>query len=134
MPNADPTEHRRMTMLQGDALDLAPDPVLQAIAVDAVKATGAAWAGLKMLVRTPVIFRAYHNPPHDLVNVFAFEAAGSLSQQVVTTGEPISVDDADRAGRSRLHCRAHLVVPVAIDGVRVGALCVLDGEPHVFDD
>lgn len=124
-----------MTTLQGDALDLAPDPVLQAIAADAVKATRASWSALTLLLRHTVIYRAHRNLPHELSNMFSSESAGSLCQLVVTTGRPVNVEDSERAGKQGPYRgRAFLVMPVSIDGVRVGALCVHDSQPRVFDD
>lgn len=122
--------HRRMATLQGDALDLAPDPVLQAVAAEAVEATGATWSAITLLLRHTLIYRAHFNLPQELVDHCSVDCAGTLCENVVRTGMPITVNDLEKR---RFGARSYLGVPLSIEDVVVGVLCVNDEQPRSFD-
>src|SRR5215510_9514273 len=81
---------RRMAVLGGDVLDLAPDPVLQAVAAEAVEATGATWAAITLLLRHTVIYRAHFGLPRELANLYSTDRSASCCESVVETGRPLA--------------------------------------------
>ncbi len=131
---------RRMAVLGGDALDLAPDPVLQAVAAEAVEATGATWSAITLLLRHTVIFRAHFGLPRELANLYSTDRTTSSCEAVVQAGRPLAIEDVEREisvqleTNQRLGVRAYAGVPLSIQDVVVGVLCVNDTQPHRFDE
>src|SRR5262245_50646348 len=86
---------RRMAALAGDVLDLAPDPVLQAVAAEAVEATDATWSAIQLQLRHTVIYRAHFNLPRELANLYSTERSATCCEEVVQTGITTVVEDAE---------------------------------------
>src|SRR5262245_30364501 len=97
MSGVDAAEHLRMSALQGDALDLAPDPVLRGIAAQAVVGTNAAWAALNLLLRHTLIVRAHYNLPRELASLLSIDSTGALCTDVVRTGKRIAIEELEGA-------------------------------------
>jgi GAF domain-containing protein len=129
-----------MAALQGDALDLAPDSVLQAVAAEASETTGATWSAITLLLRQSVIFRAHFNLPRELVSLCSTDRSGWYCQDVVRVGRPVVVGDVEHdpsphlESSRRLGVRSYAGVPLWIDDVVVGALCVHDEQARSFDE
>ncbi len=122
-------------MLQGDALELGADPLLQAITDQALALVGGSWAAITLLLMNTVIVRAHSNMPLDLAGLLSLGSVNAFCAGVVQTGTRIAIEDvgvsADRTRFTRT--RAYLGQPVSINGVVVGALCVHDEKPRSFD-
>lgn len=122
-------------MLQGDALDLGADPVLQAIADQALSLVGGSWAAITLLLVNTLIVRAHSNLPLELAGLLSLGSGNAFCAGVVHGGTRIAIEDVGaQADRTRFtRTRAYLGHPVSIGGVVVGALCVHDEKPRSFD-
>src|SRR5262245_52574823 len=108
MSLVDEAVHRRMSTLQGDALDLAPDPYLQHIAAQAVATTNTTWSAINLLLRHTLIVRAHCNLPRELAGLLSLDGAGALCTDVVHAGKRVVIEDLDAAPpKGRVLTRAY---------------------------
>jgi putative methionine-R-sulfoxide reductase with GAF domain len=128
----------RVAALQGETLDLTPDPVLQEVARDAARAASASWSSLALLLRDTLIYRAFYQLPVALATLFAIQSGDSFCSEVVRTSRIVAIADIERdpqrrrALLGRQGVRAYVGVPVVMDGVVVGALAVYDERVRDF--
>ena len=128
----------RAEVLGGDAVDLSPDPVLEDIVRDVAIELDAPWAALNLLLERTLLVRAHHGLPMCLAVVRSMESDGAFCERVVLERTVLEVVDALASPETRLPyerygVRSYLGVPLFLDDVCVGSLCLLDQVPRRFD-
>jgi hypothetical protein len=85
-------------------------------------------------------FKAHYGLPDDLAVSRATERDVSFCQFVVRDGEPFEVENAEEDERVPQHLvkrygvKAYLGIPVKVNNVVAGSLCVIDTKPRTFTD
>jgi GAF domain-containing protein len=133
-------DHRRLSVLVGDALAAAPDADLQAIVAEAARSFEAAFSALALVLAHTTLFRAHSGLPSELALTASIPTSATLCQLVVRDASPFTladlamVPDMPQALLRDHGVRAYLGVPVAVDGVIVGSLAIYDTRPRSFDE
>lgn len=127
----------RARVLVGDTVDLSSDPILEGIVRDVAVDLEAPWALLNILLERSVLVRAHHGVPMRLAIVRSMEADTTFCRRVVVEEAIVEVVDALTSVETRLPyeqhgVRSYLGVPLTIDDVCVGALCVADEVPRRY--
>ena len=118
----------------------ANDPELNAIVKKAASELGAPMALVTLVLEQVQLFQAHFGLPRELAAARATERNVSFCQFVVRDGEPFEVTDASADDRipqalvERYGIQAYLGIPLRVQNVVVGSLCVLDTKARGFDD
>ncbi|NIO07143.1 MAG: GAF domain-containing protein, partial [Deltaproteobacteria bacterium] len=130
-----PDRHAAFTR---ELLAEAEDDELKAIVEQAARDLKAPIALVNLVLEHIQFFKAHHGLPPDLAASRATERSVSFCQFVVRDGQPFEVTNAERDSRVPQHLvkaygiKSYLGVPVVVDGVVLGALCVIDTKPREF--
>jgi len=122
------------------AIDGDDDDELRALVEAAAVATGAPIALVSLLLPRIQLFRAQVGMPLDLALTRATDRCVSFCQVVVRDRKPLEIADALGDARvpqalvERYGIRAYYGVPLVVNDVVVGTLCVLDVQPRPFDN
>jgi hypothetical protein len=133
-------DHRRLSVLIGDALAAAPDADLQVLVAEASRSFEAAFSALALVLAHTTLFRAHSGLPSELALTASIPTSATLCQLVVRDASPFTLADLAAVPEMpqallRDHgVRAYLGVPVAVDGVIVGSLAIYDTKPRAFDE
>lgn len=133
-------DHRRLSVLVGDALAAAPDADLQAIVAEAARSFEAAFSALALVLAHTTLFRTHSGLSSELALTASIPTSATLCQLVVRDAAPFAladlatVPDMPQALLRDHGVRAYLGVPVAVEGVIVGSLAIYDTKPRSFDD
>ena len=118
----------------------AEDTELQAIANDAAGGLSTPIALVTLVLERIQFFKAHYGLPDDLAVSRATERDVSFCQFVVRDGEPFEVENAEKDERVPQHLvkrygvKAYLGIPVKVNKVVAGSLCVIDTKPRTFSD
>ena len=118
----------------------AEDNELQAIANDAAGELSTPIALVTLVLERIQFFKAHYGLPDDLAVSRATERDVSFCQFVVRDGEPFEVENAEEDERVPQHLvkrygvKAYLGIPVKVNKVVAGSLCVIDTKPRTFSD
>jgi hypothetical protein len=118
----------------------AEDAELQAIANDAAGGLSTPIALVTLVLERIQFFKAHYGLPDDLAISRATERDVSFCQFVVRDGEPFEVENAEEDERVPQHLvkrygvKAYLGIPVKVNNVVAGSLCVIDTKPRTFSD
>ena len=118
----------------------AEDHELQAIANDAAGGLSTPIALVTLVLERIQFFKAHYGLPDDLAVSRATERDVSFCQFVVRDGEPFEVENAEEDERVPQHLvkrygvKAYLGIPVKVNKVVAGSLCVIDTKPRTFSD
>ena len=118
----------------------AEDNELQAIANDAAGELSTPIALVTLVLERIQFFKAHYGLPDDLAISRATERDVSFCQFVVRDGEPFEVENAEEDERVPQHLvkrygvKAYLGIPVKVNKVVAGSLCVIDTKPRTFSD
>ncbi len=130
----------RRPAFRGQMLAREPDPVLEAIVAEAAEALHTPIAMVNLVLDHVQRFRAHLGLPEELAVAGATERRASFCQFVVRDGRPFEVIDAatdPRVPQYLVHTygiRAYLGMPLVVNDVVVGTLCVLCQQPRTFTD
>jgi len=125
--------------IRGQVLSRTLDSKLQESVELAAQASSAPMSVVSLMLRSTQLFRAHRGLPRELALAQATDRDLSFCQFVVRDRAMLEVNDAQKDERMpqklvRLFgIRSYLGVPVEIDDVAVGALCVIDTVPRRFD-
>ncbi|HEY5927515.1 MAG TPA: GAF domain-containing protein, partial [Kofleriaceae bacterium] len=139
MASGDPSSQLRMAVLQGDVLDLVPDPILQQVAAQAANLTGAEWAAIALQLRRTLLLRASHCLPKALPNPLPLDDTLTFCTSVIRDGRPLVVEDAGHDPRATVFAtrgttvRSFIGAPLVIDDAVVGALCGFHARERAID-
>jgi hypothetical protein len=118
----------------------ANDPELNDIVKKAASDLNAPIALVTLVLEHVQLFQAHFGLPGDLAAARATERNVSFCQFVVRDGEPFEVIDASADDRipqalvERYGIQSYLGIPLRVQDVVVGSLCVLDTKARGFDD
>ncbi|MCO4743295.1 MAG: GAF domain-containing protein [Proteobacteria bacterium] len=116
------------------------DPELNRIVREAAEELSAPMALVTLVLEHVQLFQAHFGLPLELATARATERSVSFCQFVVRDGEPFEVVNAAEDQRipqalvERYGIMAYLGVPIRVEGVVVGSLCVLDTKARGFDE
>jgi len=118
----------------------AEDTELQSIVNDAAGELSTPIALVTLVLERIQFFKAHYGLPEDLAISRATERDVSFCQFVVRDGEPFEVENAEEDERVPQHLvkrygiRAYLGIPVKVNQVVTGSLCVIDTKARSFSD
>ena len=118
----------------------AEDAELQAIANDAAGGLSTPIALVTLVLERIQFFKAHYGLPDDLAISRATERDVSFCQFVVRDGEPFEVENAEEDERVPQHLvkrygiRSYLGIPVKVNQVVTGSLCVIDTKARTFSN
>ena len=118
----------------------AEDAELQAIANDAAGGLSAPIALVTLVLERIQFFKAHYGLPDDLAISRATERDVSFCQFVVRDGEPFEVENAEEDERvpqhlvNRYGIKSYLGIPVKVNQVVTGSLCVIDTKARTFSN
>ena len=118
----------------------AEDAELQAIANDAAGGLSTPIALVTLVIARIQFFKAHYGLPDDLAISRATERDVSFCQFVVRDGEPFEVENAEEDERVPQHLvkrygiRSYLGIPVKVNQVVTGSLCVIDTKARTFSN
>ena len=118
----------------------AEDAELQAIANDAAGGLSTPIALVTLVLERIQFFKAHYGLPDDLAISRATERDVSFCQFVVRDGEPFEVENAEEDERVPQHLvkrygiKSYLGIPVKVNQVVTGSLCVIDTKARTFSD
>ena len=118
----------------------AEDAELQAIANDAAGGLSTPIALVTLVLERIQFFKAHYGLPDDLAISRATERDVSFCQFVVRDGEPFEVENAEEDERVPQHLvkrygiKSYLGIPVKINQVVTGSLCVIDTKARTFSN
>ena len=116
----------------------AEDTELQTIVNDAAGGLSAPIALVTLVLERIQFFKAHYGLPKDLSVSRATERDVSFCQFVVRGGEPFEVENAEEDERVPQHLvkrygiKAYLGIPVKVNKVVTGSLCVIDTKARTF--
>ncbi len=116
----------------------AEDTELQTIVNDAAGGLSAPIALVTLVLERIQFFKAHYGLPEDLAISRATERDVSFCQFVVRGGEPFEVENAEEDERVPQHLvksygiKAYLGIPVKVNQVVTGSLCVIDTKARTF--
>lgn len=116
----------------------ADDAALNSFVEEAATGLRAPIALVTLVLERVQLFKAHYGLPADLAASCMTERDVSFCQFVVQSGEPFEVVDAESDTRipqalvKRYGIQAYLGIPVRVDEVVVGSLCVLDTKARGF--
>ena len=116
----------------------AEDTELQTIVNDAAGGLSAPIALVTLVLERIQFFKAHYGLPEDLAISRATERDVSFCQFVVRGGEPFEVENAEEDERVPQHLvkrygiKAYLGMPVKVNKVVTGSLCVIDTKARTF--
>lgn len=128
----------RLTALSQELLSEAEDDVLTAIVEEAAQEISMPIALVTLVLEEIQFFKAHYGLPPDLAAARGTTRDVSFCQFVVRDGKPFEVVDAERDKRvpqqlvREYGIRSYLGLPVVVDDVVVGSLCVIDTKPREF--
>ena len=118
----------------------AEDTELQTIVNDAAGGLSTPIALVTLVLERIQFFKAHYGLPDDLAISRATERDVSFCQFVVRDGEPFEVENAEEDERVPQHLvksygiKAYLGIPVKVNKVVTGSLCVIDTKARTFSD
>ena len=118
----------------------AEDAQLQAIANDAAGGLSTPIALVTLVLERIQFFKAHYGLPDDLAISRATERDVSFCQFVVRDGEPFEVENAEEDERVPQHLvkrygiKSYLGIPVKVNQVVTGSLCVIDTKARTFSN
>ena len=118
----------------------AEDAELQAIANDAAGGLSTPIALVTLVLERIQFFKAHYGLPDDLAISRATERDVSFCQFVVRDGEPFEVENAEEDERVPQHLvkrygiKSYLGIPVKVNQVVTGSLCVIDTKARTFSN
>ena len=118
----------------------AEDTELQTIVNDAAGGLSTPIALVTLVLERIQFFKAHYGLPEDLAISRATERDVSFCQFVVRDGEPFEVENAEEDERVPQHLvkrygvKAYLGIPVKVNEVVTGSLCVIDTKARTFSD
>lgn len=118
----------------------AEDTELQTIVNDAAGGLSTPIALVTLVLERIQFFKAHYGLPEDLAISRATERNVSFCQFVVRDGEPFEVENAEEDERVPQHLvkrygvKAYLGIPVKVNKVVAGSLCVIDTKARTFSD
>ena len=118
----------------------AEDTELQTIVNDAAGGLSTPIALVTLVLERIQFFKAHYGLPEDLAISRATERDVSFCQFVVRDGEPFEVENAEEDERVPQHLvkrygvMAYLGIPVKVNEVVTGSLCVIDTKARTFSD
>ena len=118
----------------------AEDTELQTIVNDAASGLSTPIALVTLVLERIQFFKAHYGLPEDLAISRATERDVSFCQFVVRDGEPFEVENAEEDERVPQHLvkrygvMAYLGIPVKVNEVVTGSLCVIDTKARTFSD
>ena len=118
----------------------AEDTELQTIVNDAAGGLSTPIALVTLVLERIQFFKAHYGLPEDLAISRATERDVSFCQFVVRDGEPFEVENAEEDERVPQHLvkrygvKAYLGIPVKVNKVVTGSLCVIDTKARTFSD
>ena len=118
----------------------AEDAELQAIANDAAGGLSTPIALVTLVLERIQFFKAHYGLPDDLAISRATERDVSFCQFVVRDGEPFEVENAEEDARVPQHLvkrygiKSYLGIPVKVNQVVTGSLCVIDTKARTFSN
>jgi len=118
----------------------AEDTELQTIVNDAAGGLSTPIALVTLVLERIQFFKAHYGLPEDLAISRATERDVSFCQFVVRDGEPFEVENAEEDERVPQHLvkrygvKAYLGIPVKVNKVVAGSLCVIDTKARTFSD
>ena len=118
----------------------AEDTELQTIVNDAAGGLSTPIALVTLVLERIQFFKAHYGLPDDLAISRATERDVSFCQFVVRDGEPFEVENAEEDERVPQHLvkrygvKAYLGIPVKVNEVVTGSLCVIDTKARTFSD
>lgn len=113
---------------------------LNAIVEEAARTLSAPIALVNLVLEEIQFFKAHYGLPDDLQATRATSRDVSFCQFVVRDGKPFEVNDAENDPRipqylvQHYGLNAYLGVPVQVNDVIVGSLCVIDVQPREFSE
>ena len=116
----------------------AEDNELQTIVNDAAGGLSTPIALVTLVLERIQFFKAHYGLPEDLAISRATERDVSFCQFVVRDGEPFEVENAEEDERVPQHLvkrygvKAYLGIPVMVNKVVTGSLCVIDTKARTF--
>jgi len=131
-------DRERIGVLRGEAIAWDLDDALQALVDAATAALNAPIGLVTLLLENSQFFRAHKGLPPPLARSRATDLSASLCQLAVRDRAPVAVENAlgDPSVPQELikgfGIRSYLGVPVQVDGVVVGTLCIADVVPRRF--
>tara|TARA_B100000809_G_scaffold167837_1_gene165196 strand:+ start:60 stop:1280 length:1221 start_codon:yes stop_codon:yes gene_type:complete len=118
----------------------AEDTELQTIVNDAAGGLSTPIALVTLVLERIQFFKAHYGLPEDLAISRTTERDVSFCQFVVRDGEPFEVENAEEDERVPQHLvkrygvKAYLGIPVKVNKVVAGSLCVIDTKARTFSD
>ena len=118
----------------------AEDTELQTIVNDAAGGLSTPIALVTLVLERIQFFKAHYGLPEDLAISRATERDVSFCQFVVRDGEPFEVENAEEDERVPQHLvkrygvKAYLGIPVKVNEVVTGSLCVIDTKARTLSD
>ena len=118
----------------------AEDVILQTIVADAAGELSTPIALVTLVLEQIQFFKAHYGLPDDLSISRATERDVSFCQFVVRDGEPFEVENAEEDERVPQHLvkrygiRSYLGIPVKVNQVVAGSLCVIDTKARTFSN
>jgi signal transduction protein with GAF and PtsI domain len=118
----------------------AEDTELQTIVNDAAGGLSTPIALVTLVLERIQFFKAHYGLPQDLAISRATERDVSFCQFVVRDGEPFEVENAEEDEPVPQHLvkrygvKAYLGIPVMVNKVVTGSLCVIDTKARTFSD
>ena len=118
----------------------AEDTELQTIVNDAAGGLSTPIALVTLVLERIQFFKAHYGLPEDLAISRATERDVSFCQFVVRDGQPFEVENAEEDERVPQHLvkrygvKAYLGIPVKVNKVVTGSLCVIDTKARTFSD
>lgn len=119
-------------------LDEAEDDMLQSIVTAAAQQLSAPIALVNLVLEEIQFFKAHYGLPLDLATARSTERDVSFCQFVVRDGALFKVTNAKQDARVPQHLvkhygiKSYLGIPLQVNDVIVGSLCVIDTEPRDF--
>lgn len=130
-----PDRHGAFT---GELLARAEDDVLQSIVEEAARNLSMPIALVNLVLQEIQFFKAHYGLPLDLAAAQGTKRDVSFCQFVVRDGQPFEVTNAEQDIRVPQHLvkhhgiRSYLGMPIQVNDVIVGSLCVIDTKPREF--
>ena len=130
----------RQSVFTEGLLAEAEDAELQAIANDAAGGLSTPIALVTLVLERIQFFKAHYGLPDDLAISRATERDVSFCQFVVRDGEPFEVENAEEDERVPQHLvkrygiKSYLGIPVKVNQVVTGSLCVIDTKARTFSN
>jgi len=130
----------RRRVFTDELLSEVDDEVLQEVVETAVERLNAPIAVVSLVLDDVQFFKAHHGLPSDIASACSTDREASFCQFVVRDGKSMEVTDAPNDTRlpqklvREYGIKSYLGIPLRIDDVVVGSLCVIDVKTRSFSD